>query len=229
MPPRMRTQSAGRPAAESLGEGTGVRVGRGGSGRRPKEGNDERVDDLNGQGNDQGMGANEGVEGINGNGKGSNGALIAKVLKEKSVNEAEVLTVVEEEGNTWMTPIYEYLMEETLPVEKKKASSVRLKSRRYAVINGVLYKKYFLEPWLRCVGPLQANYVIKKIHEVSCSMHAGRSVVAKAIRIGYYWPTMHKDARKVIRKFQDCQVHRLVPRNPQQKLNPITSSWLFSK
>ncbi|GJS63844.1 hypothetical protein Tco_0678408 [Tanacetum coccineum] len=35
-------------------------------GRRPKEGNDERVDDLNGQGNDQGMEANRNVEGANG-------------------------------------------------------------------------------------------------------------------------------------------------------------------
>nr|GEU54045.1 reverse transcriptase domain-containing protein [Tanacetum cinerariifolium] len=84
------------------------------------------------------------------------------LLKEKSINEAEVLTIVEEEGNTWMTPIYEYLTEETLPAEKKKAS-----------------------------------------------MHIGpRSVVAKVIRIGYYWPTMHKDARKVIRECQDFQVHQ---------------------
>ncbi|GKF20768.1 hypothetical protein Tco_0069406, partial [Tanacetum coccineum] len=48
MPPRMRTRSAGRPVAESLKGGTSVRVGRGGRGRRPREGNDERVDDLNG-------------------------------------------------------------------------------------------------------------------------------------------------------------------------------------
>ncbi|GKB20918.1 hypothetical protein Tco_0854841 [Tanacetum coccineum] len=54
----VHTVSAGRPAAESLGGGTGVRVGRGGRGRRPKEGNDERVDDLNGQGNDHGLRAN---------------------------------------------------------------------------------------------------------------------------------------------------------------------------
>ncbi|GJU40554.1 putative reverse transcriptase domain-containing protein [Tanacetum coccineum] len=73
MPPRMRTRSAGRPAAESLGGGTGVRVGRGGRGRRPREGNDERVDDLNGQGNDQGLRANGGVEGANRNVKGANG------------------------------------------------------------------------------------------------------------------------------------------------------------
>ncbi|GKA19954.1 putative reverse transcriptase domain-containing protein [Tanacetum coccineum] len=67
MPPRMRTRSAARPAAESLGGGTGKRVGRGRRGRRPKEGNDEHVDELNSQGNDQGMRANRGVEGVNGN------------------------------------------------------------------------------------------------------------------------------------------------------------------
>nr|GEY24966.1 hypothetical protein [Tanacetum cinerariifolium] len=73
MPPRMRTQNAGRPAAESLRGGMGVRVGRGRRGRRPREGNDERVDDLNGQGNDQGMGANGGVKRVNGNVKEANG------------------------------------------------------------------------------------------------------------------------------------------------------------
>ncbi|GJS88633.1 hypothetical protein Tco_0771269 [Tanacetum coccineum] len=66
MPPRMRTQSVGRPAAESLGGGTGVQVGRCRRGRRPREGNDECVEDLNGQGNDQGLGANGGVKGVNG-------------------------------------------------------------------------------------------------------------------------------------------------------------------
>nr|GFA36036.1 reverse transcriptase domain-containing protein [Tanacetum cinerariifolium] len=60
------------PAAESLGGGTSVRVGKGGRGRRPREGNDERVDDLNGQGNDQGIGANGGMEGVNGNVEGAN-------------------------------------------------------------------------------------------------------------------------------------------------------------
>ncbi|GJR42755.1 putative reverse transcriptase domain-containing protein [Tanacetum coccineum] len=38
-----------------------AKVGRGGRGRRPREGNDERIDDLNGQGNDQGMGVLIGV------------------------------------------------------------------------------------------------------------------------------------------------------------------------
>ncbi|GKG27752.1 hypothetical protein Tco_0406079, partial [Tanacetum coccineum] len=73
MPPRVMTRSAGWPVAELRGGGTGVRVGRGGRGRRPREGNDERVDDLIGQGNNQDMGANGGIEGVNGNVEGANG------------------------------------------------------------------------------------------------------------------------------------------------------------
>ncbi|GJY49850.1 reverse transcriptase domain-containing protein [Tanacetum coccineum] len=134
--------------------------------------------------------------------------VLVEELKEKSINELEVLAVVEEEGNTWMTPIYEYLSEETLSAEVNKARAVRRKSQRFAVINGILYKKSFFGPWLRCVGPLQENYVLREIHEGSCSMHVGtRSVVAKALRTGYYWTTMHNDARELIRACQDCQVH----------------------
>ncbi|GJY14859.1 reverse transcriptase domain-containing protein [Tanacetum coccineum] len=44
-----------------------------------------------------------------------------KFLKEKSIHEKEILDIVEEEGNTWMTPIREYLTKEILPEDKKKA------------------------------------------------------------------------------------------------------------
>nr|GEX09850.1 reverse transcriptase domain-containing protein [Tanacetum cinerariifolium] len=106
---------------------------------------------------------------------------LVEELKEKSINELEVLAVEEEEGDTWMALIYK---------------------------------------------PLQANYVLKEIHEGFYSMHADtRSVVAKALQTGYYWLTMHKDARALIRACQDCQVYRPILRNPQQKLTPITSPW----
>nr|GEU42375.1 hypothetical protein [Tanacetum cinerariifolium] len=53
---------------------------------------------------------------------------------------------------------------------------------------------------------LMANYVLREIHEGSCSMHAGpRSVMGKALRSRYYWPTMHADARKLIRECNSCQ------------------------
>ncbi|GJW88903.1 reverse transcriptase domain-containing protein [Tanacetum coccineum] len=117
----------------------------------------------------------------------------------------KVLAVVEEEGDTWMTPIFRYLSDETLPAKGKKARAVKRKSWLYFIINGILYQKSFLGPWLRCVGPLQANYVLREIHEGSCSMHAGTQSVEQ-------WP---------------CGLP--IPRNPQQKLSPITSPWPFYK
>ncbi|GKB31379.1 reverse transcriptase domain-containing protein [Tanacetum coccineum] len=136
-----------------------------------------------------------------------NKQVLVEELKEKSIDEKEVLVVVEEEeGRTWITPIYEYLTEEILPEEKRKARAIHRKAGRYAVTIGILYKKSFLGPWLRCVGPLQANYVLREIHEGSYNMHSGpRSVVAKALRSGYYWPTMHTYARNLIRECSSCQ------------------------
>ncbi|GKC94413.1 reverse transcriptase domain-containing protein [Tanacetum coccineum] len=155
--------------------------------------------------------------------------VLVEKLKEKSIMEGEVLGVVEE-GDTWMTPLHKYLTSEALPKDKKVARAIRRKSTRYAVTNGILYKKSFLGPWLRCVRTLQVNYVLREVHEGSCNMHAGpRSVVAKALRIGYYWPIMHKDAREMIRACHDCQVHQPVPQKLQQNPTPITSLWSFYK
>ncbi|GJR21985.1 reverse transcriptase domain-containing protein [Tanacetum coccineum] len=154
--------------------------------------------------------------------------VLVEELKEKSIIEAEILVIVEEEGEIWMTPIHDYITGCILPAEADRARAVKRKSQRYSVVNGILYKKSFLGPWLRCVRPLQANYVLREIHEGSCSMHAGtRSVVSKAFQIGYYWPT--KDARALIWACKNCQENRPILRNPQQKLNPITSPWPFYK
>nr|GEU69905.1 reverse transcriptase domain-containing protein [Tanacetum cinerariifolium] len=59
--------------------------------------------------------------------------------------------------------------------DAKKSRVVKRKSWRFAVVNRTLYKKSFLGPWLRYVGPLQANYVLREIHKGSCSMHVERA------------------------------------------------------
>nr|GEU41622.1 reverse transcriptase domain-containing protein [Tanacetum cinerariifolium] len=108
--------------------------------------------------------------------------VLVEVLENKSIKEKEVAAVIEEDGPTWMTQLVNYLKGGgVLPGDKKEARKLRLKARQYELIEGVLYRRSFLTPWLRCVGPLQADYVMREIHEGSCSMHAGpRSVVAKA-------------------------------------------------
>nr|GEU62244.1 reverse transcriptase domain-containing protein [Tanacetum cinerariifolium] len=134
--------------------------------------------------------------------------VLVEVLETKSITRKEVTAVIEEESPTWMTKLVNYLKEGILPGDEKEARKLRLKAHQYKLMEGVLYKRSFLTPWLRCMGPLQAEYVIREIHEGLCSMHAGpQTVVAKAIRLGYFWLTMHKDTRDMIRKCSDWNRH----------------------
>ncbi|GJU13964.1 reverse transcriptase domain-containing protein [Tanacetum coccineum] len=103
--------------------------------------------------------------------------VLMEELKEKSLNEKEVLVVVDEEGHTWMTPVYEYLTKEILPEDKKEARS--------------------------------------------CSMQSSpRSVVAKAIWTGYYWPIMHADARKLFKRVLMMPNPSALSQEIRTKLNP---------
>nr|GEY38547.1 reverse transcriptase domain-containing protein [Tanacetum cinerariifolium] len=95
--------------------------------------------------------------------------VLVEVLKTKSITGKEVTTVIEDEGPTWMTELVDYLKEGILSGDEKEAQKLRLKACQYELMEGVLYKRSFLTPWLRCVRPLQAE----EIHKGSCSMHVG--------------------------------------------------------
>ncbi|GJS56331.1 reverse transcriptase domain-containing protein [Tanacetum coccineum] len=154
--------------------------------------------------------------------------ILVEVLNERSTDAKEVQTIVEEEGENWMTPIIKYLEEGIVPSDKNEARSLRAKISQYVIESGVLFKKGYLVPMLRCVGPLQANYIIREIHMGSCGMHIGpRAVVRKAMRQGYYWPTMHADAKEEVDKCDSCQIHSPIPRLPKTHMTSIMAPWPF--
>ncbi|GJS02238.1 reverse transcriptase domain-containing protein [Tanacetum coccineum] len=72
-----------------------------------------------------------------------------------------VTTVVEEDGPTWMTPIMEYLKDGTLPDDRKEASKLRLKARQYELMEGTLYRRSFLKPWLRTTVSSSKGYATR--------------------------------------------------------------------
>nr|GEW41663.1 hypothetical protein [Tanacetum cinerariifolium] len=86
---------------------------------------------------------------------------------------------------------------------KNVQASIDSKLVANQVLGTYVAKEDNMVKYLEIVKSL-AEYVMQEIHEGSCSMHAGpRSVVAKAIRIRYYWLTMYKDARDLIQKCSD--------------------------
>nr|GEV08708.1 hypothetical protein [Tanacetum cinerariifolium] len=152
---------------------------------------------------------------------------INEMLDVPSMDVQEINTVVEEEGETWMTPIINCLERGTWPEDQNEARALRMKISQYVMKEGVLFKRSYLMPMLWCVGPLHANYV-REIHMGACSMHLkARSVAAKAIRQEYYWPAMHRDAREVIRKCDSCQIHSPIPKLPKTLMTSIMTSWSF--
>ena len=90
-----------------------------------------------------------------------------------------------------MTPIISYLKDRKLTEGRDKARKLRVKSIRYILMDEVLYKRGFSQPYLRCLAPDQTNYVLREVHEGSCGNHSGaKSLIHKVIHGGYYWPTI---------------------------------------
>ncbi|XP_071739879.1 uncharacterized protein [Rutidosis leptorrhynchoides] len=156
--------------------------------------------------------------------------VLVEVLERKYILEEEVNDLIQKDEVTWMTPLQVYLETGKLPEDKNEARKIRIKEPSYKMMNGALYKRSFLTPWLRCVGPKQATVIIQEMHEGICGLHASpRSVVAKIMRLRYYWPTMHHDITMVLQTCESCQIHSNVPRLPKQELISVTSASPFMK
>ncbi|KAI5343268.1 hypothetical protein L3X38_011144 [Prunus dulcis] len=131
---------------------------------------------------------------------------------------------------TWMDPILQFLQNQTLPADPAEARRVRHRSARYLVINGSLYKRGFSLPYLRCLTPEEGHYVLREIHEGICGNHSGaRSLAHKAIRQGYFWPSLHTDAQTFTQKCDKCQRFANIPQLPAEPLTAMVSPWPFAQ
>ena len=102
-----------------------------------------------------------------------------------SIDFLEVHQIEGEEN--WMTPIVSYLKNGKLPEGKDEARKFRVRSARYVLMNEVLYKRGFSQPYLRRLAQDEANYVLREVHEGACGNHSGaRSLVHKVVRANYY-------------------------------------------
>ena len=100
-----------------------------------------------------------------------------------------------------MDLIWDYLVDGTFPIDPKEALKLRNRLARFAIHRGTLYRRGFSTPILKCVGKEDTNYVLREMHEGICGNHIeDRSLAAKTLRQGYYWPTILKDATELVKK-----------------------------
>ena len=72
-----------------------------------------------------------------------------------------------------MDPIWDYLVDGTLPSDPKEASKLKARSARFTVHRGTLYKRGFSVPILKCVRKEDANYILREVHKGICGNHIG--------------------------------------------------------
>jgi len=110
--------------------------------------------------------------------------------------EKEVMTV-EESKECWMIPIIKFLKDGTC--QEAEEATMKQKCTRYTLIREELYRRSYSRPLLKCINKSQVEYVMGELHEGICGLHfGGRNMVARALRVRYYWPTMEGDVAEYV-------------------------------
>ena len=104
------------------------------------------------------------------------------------------------------------------------------RARTYLIINDKLYKAGVYNPFLRCIAPDERCQLLSEIHQGAYGSHTGfRSMVAKAYRQGFYWPTVVKDAQSIVRTCAGCQYNAKTQRVPTRELQVIPLVWPLAR
>ena len=67
----------------------------------------------------------------------------------------------------WIYPILNYLKDGILPVGRRDIKRIKYISNQYAILDGALYKRGYVIPFLTCLHPHQEQAVLLEIHERS--------------------------------------------------------------
>lgn len=69
------------------------------------------------------------------------------------------------------TDVREFLQEGKLPSDSEEPRKVRNWVAQFTLLERVLYKRGFSEPFLRCLSSNEVQYVLVEIHERICRSH----------------------------------------------------------
>ena len=80
--------------------------------------------------------------------------------------------------SNWTTPLVSYLKNGILPDGREAVRKLKVQAARFILMKDVLYKRGFSRSYLRCLGPEEADYVMRKVHEGICGNHLGSLLLA---------------------------------------------------
>jgi hypothetical protein len=111
----------------------------------------------------------------------------------------------------WREAFIDFIRDQKLPagIDARSAEAARVmrRSKGFVLVNNKLYWRGARSGVLmKCVTKEEGYDILRKIHEGVCGNHtASRTLVGKAYRAGFWWPTVVLDAKDLVRKCQNCQ------------------------
>jgi hypothetical protein len=97
------------------------------------------------------------------------------------------------------------------------------------MVEGGLYHRGANGILMRCITQEESRELLTEIHGGECRSHSSsRTLVSKAFRHGFYWPTALQDAVELVKSCEACQYHAKQIHTPAQALQMIPPSWPFA-
>ncbi|KAL0457986.1 UNVERIFIED_CONTAM: hypothetical protein Slati_0425800 [Sesamum latifolium] len=145
----------------------------------------------------------------------------------KNPSEHSIMTI---HGETdWRKPLLNYLEKDVLPPDEKEPSRLKHRAAKFAVLNGILYKCSFSHPFLRCLSREESRDILQEIRGRLRFSYSRMDFSHKALRAGYFWPTLKKDAISWARGCKQCQQHAPLIHIPVESLRALSSPCHFSQ
>ncbi|GAV77477.1 RVT_3 domain-containing protein [Cephalotus follicularis] len=94
-----------------------------------------------------------------------NQTVMIHYLDRPTISEADVMDIDVPQELNWMTPFIYWLRDGILPEDPAEARKLVYRANRFQLRGGILYKRSFSFPWLRCLTPQEADYTLREVHE----------------------------------------------------------------
>jgi ribonuclease HI len=107
--------------------------------------------------------------------------------------------------DTWITEIQTYLKDNILPDDMTSADQIPRLAKRYTLVEGDLYWRDANGVLMWCITREEGCELLAEVHGGECGNHASsHTLVGKAFRHGFYWPTALLDVIKLVKTCKAC-------------------------
>jgi hypothetical protein len=137
-------------------------------------------------------------------------------------------------GEDWREAYIDFIQDQKLPagVDARSAEAARVtrRSKGFVLVNSKLYRRGARSRVLMKYVTKEDGYdILREIHEGICGNHAAsRTLVGKAYRADFWWPTAVTDAEDLLRRCQNYQFFGKQSHVRAHSLITIPPSWLFA-